>query len=145
MLAPTNYSGTRFSLQLPGGWTATTGSDGLSLFSSANGDIHVTVAELPATRLLGQADLQALITQVAVQLGIQDGVQYSVTFQPLTIGTLTGVTGVSTRPDNARIVMLGVATDGAHIVLAQTTFYPSTVPEDIQGAAQLVASVRPTS
>ena len=56
------------------------------------------------------------------------------------IGAMTGMTGTLTC-SNGQIVLITVASDGQHLVVAES-FYTATTPSaDVQQAAGIVASI----
>jgi hypothetical protein len=141
----TTYTGAGYTIQLPAGWTVSAAADGHPLLFSASMTLTVSIDAEAAPLNFSQSYIQPVISQVAASLGTTDGVQYSVSFQPLTIGAMTGFTGVLTRPDGKWTVLLGAVSDGTHLVIVQITYFPVTLPADLQQAAQVIASVQTTT
>ncbi len=103
--------------------------------------MSVSADMIPVPLGLSQTDIQRATTQLVNGLITSDHIQYGVKYQPITIGLLSGFTGVITKPDGSETILLSALTDGVHLLVVQTIYTPTTLPADLQQANQLTASI----
>ena len=140
-LSGTTYTGSGYTLTLPSGWTAKKTSSGTPLLSSADGQAVVSVNEQDLAVTPRDAELRKQIADTATGLGKSLKVTFSVTYRPITIGALHGLTGVLTASDHSIGVEVSYLSDGQHLLLI-LELYPSGTPQaDLDQATALIGSV----
>lgn len=128
----------------PASWLVA-GSEGQPyFFSSADGAAGVVI-DVGSTSILPTTDqIRAAIEQAAHDLSVQLGLPVSVTYQPLTLGSLSGQTGKLIISGSTNTYLISAVGDGQHLVLITQTYHAAATTTDIAEANQLIASLQIT-
>ena len=139
--ASTAYTGSGYTLTLPGGWTAKKTSSGTPLLSSADGQAVVSVNEQDLAVTPTDVELRKQIADTTSVLGKSLKVTFSVANRPITIGALHVLTGVLTASNHSIGVEVSYLSDGQHLLLI-LELYPSGTPQaDLDQATALIGSI----
>ena len=87
------------------------------------------------------AELRKQIADTATALGKNLKVTFSVTYRPITIGALHGLTGVLTASDHSIGVEVSYLSDGQHLVLILELYSPGAPQADRDQATALIGSI----
>lgn len=139
----TSYAGDGYTLSLPAGWNSIRVNDNPPVFASADNAVGVSVGERAYSGALSNADIQQGIGVIAGELGGASCSQFSISYQPLTIGSMSGMTGTLSC-SNGNIAQIGVVSDGSHLVTVVIAYTSTTPAADLQQAVALEGSIVPT-
>ena len=138
--AGTAFTGSGYTLTLPSGWTTKKSSGGTALVS-ADGRVLVGVVEQDLAATLSDDLLKKQLTTSVATLGNDLNTTFSVTYRPITIGALHGLTAVLTTSDHSIGGLVSALSDGQHL-LAVVELYPSgTSRADLDQANALTSSI----
>lgn len=136
------YKGKGFQISLPGDWTVKHLNDGTAVFLNGDGSIDVAATTFSIKGQVSDAGAKKVIASIAADYAKSLNGRPSITYAPVSIGSLTGEEGtVTVAGTRETLTIYVVGTSGAALVVDLDAL-PGATHQDVDQAIKTIQTIR---